>query len=160
MVPGNRSNDLGGGPYNCYIGIYNLLRSERADMKLRIVIIAVLVLLFVGVGAMYLTGNLGIVNPVKLQVEKAIDEDTFVRAYVELAVLAETTPIGTPEYEQAKARILGDMGLTPEKVEKQLASYNDRPDLWRPLWEKVQAELARRSQTTSGDVPSARDTTH
>ncbi|MEW5701971.1 MAG: hypothetical protein AB1792_07060 [Candidatus Zixiibacteriota bacterium] len=129
-------------------------------MKLRLIIIAALVLLFVGVGAMYLSGNLNIVNPVKPQVEEQIDEATFVRAYVELAILAETSPIGSPEYEEAKTRILGGLGVTPEEVEQQLASYNNRPDQWRPIWEKIQAELAKRSQTMSGEAATGRDSAH
>ena len=121
-------------------------------MKLRIAIITIVVLAFAVVVTLYFKGSLGIVNPVRPTIEAPIDDDAFVKAYVELATLAETMPIGTPEYEQAKARVLIGMGLSPEKVEKQLASYNTRPDSWRPIWVKIQAELARRAKASGGDT--------
>lgn len=121
-------------------------------MKIKVAIITVLVLAAVGVVWMYQSGQLGIVNPDNRKVEQPIDDETFVKAYVELAVLAETMAIGTAEYEIEKKRVLEKVGVTPEAVEKQLASYNERPDLWHPLWEKIQAELQKRSQAagTSG----------
>jgi hypothetical protein len=118
-------------------------------MKIKIAIVTILVLAAVGVGWMYQTGRLGIVNPDNRLAEQPIPDDVFVRAYVELAVLAESTPIGTPEYEREKKRVLEGVGVTPAAVEKQLASYNDRPDLWHPIWEKIQTELQKRSAETS-----------
>lgn len=115
-------------------------------MKIKVAIVTVLVLAAVGVVWMYQTGKLGVVDPDNRKVEQPIDDETFVKAYVELAILAETMPIGTPEYEREKKRVLEAVGVTPEAVEKQLASYNERPDLWHPLWEKIQSELQKRSQ--------------
>ena len=129
-------------------------------MKWRIAIIMALVAVFAGVLVLYMNGGLGIVNPENRRVIKdGIDEDVFVKAYVELATLAETMPIGTPEYDREKVRVLGSMGVTPEKVEKQLASYNNRPDQWRPIWEKIQAELAKRAQQSMGAETGAVDST-
>jgi len=79
----------------------------------------------------------------------AINQDQFVKAYVELAILAETMPIGTPEYEREKERVLGRMGLEPSQVEAALAKFNDRPDLWHPVWEKIQAELEKRAGSSA-----------
>ena len=115
-------------------------------MKIKVAIVTVLVLAAVGVVWMYQSGQLGVVDPDNRKVEQPIDDETFVKAYVELAVLAETMAIGTPEYEREKKRVLESVGVTPEAVEKQLASYNTRPDLWHPLWEKIQAELQKRTQ--------------
>jgi hypothetical protein len=118
-------------------------------MKIKIAIVAVLLLAFAAFIYLWQTGKLGIVNPENKKVEgQAIDDSTFVKAYVELATLAESMPIGTPEYEREKKRVLEGLGVTPEAVEKQLASYNDRPELWHPLWEKIQAELQKRSAQT------------
>jgi hypothetical protein len=121
-------------------------------MKIKIAIVTILVLAAVGIVWMYQSGELGIVNPDNRKVERPIDDETFVKAYVELAILAESMAMGTPEYEQEKRRVLEGVGVTPEVVEKQLASYNDRPDLWHPLWEKIQSELQKRAQAsgTSG----------
>jgi len=122
-------------------------------MKIKVAIVTVLVLAAIGIVWMYQTGKLGIVDPDNRKVEQPIDDETFVKAYVELAVLAETMAIGTPEYEREKKRVLEAVGVTTEAVEKQLASYNDRPDLWHPLWEKIQSELQKRTQaagTTGG----------
>lgn len=119
-------------------------------MKIKVAIVTVLILAAVGVVWMYQSGRLGVVNPDNRKVEQPIDDDTFVKAYVELAVLAETMAIGTPEYEAEKKRVLEKVGVTPEAVEKQLASYNERPDLWHPLWEKIQSELQKRSQAAGG----------
>jgi hypothetical protein len=58
-------------------------------------------------------------------------------------------PIGTPEYEREKERVLGRLGLEPSQVEAALAKFNDRPDLWHPVWEKIQIELEKRSGTSS-----------
>jgi len=120
-------------------------------MKTKIAIVTILVLAAVGIVWMYQSGELGIVNPDNRKVERPIDDETFVKAYVELATLAESMAIGTPEYEQEKKRVLEGVGVTPEAVEKQLASYNDRPDLWHPLWGKIQAELQKRAQ--AGGAP-------
>lgn len=119
-------------------------------MKAKITIVAVLVVAAVGLVWMYQSGRLGIVNPQNRLAEQPIDDETFVKAYVELAVLAETMAIGTPEYELEKKRVLERVGVTPEAVEKQLASYNDRPDLWHPLWEKIQTELQKRANPSGG----------
>lgn len=117
-------------------------------MKIKIAIVTVLILAAVGVVWMYQSGQLGVVDPQNRKVEQPIDEDTFVKAYVELATLAETMAIGTPEYEREKARVLEGLGVTSEAVEKQLASYNNRPDLWHPIWEKIQTELQKRAGTS------------
>lgn len=117
-------------------------------MKIKLAIVSVLVLAAVGVVWMYQSGKLGVVDPDNRKVEQPIDDETFVKAYVELAVLAESMAIGTPEYEREKKRVLESVGVTPAAVEKQLASYNERPDLWHPLWEKIQAELQKRTQAT------------
>jgi hypothetical protein len=117
-------------------------------MKIKIAIVTVLILAAVGVVWMYQSGQLGVVDPQNRKVEQPIDEDTFVKAYVELATLAETMAIGTPEYEREKSRVLEGLGVTSEAVEKQLASYNNRPDLWHPIWEKIQAELQKRAGTS------------
>lgn len=124
----------------------------KRQMKIKVAIVTVLVLAAIGVVWMYQTGKLGVVDPDNRKVEQPIDDETFVKAYVELAILAETMAIGTPEYEREKKRVLEGVGVTPEAVEKQLASYNERPDLWHPLWEKIQAELQKRTQAagTSG----------
>lgn len=119
-------------------------------MKTKVTIVTILVLAAVGVVWMYQSGRLGVVSPDNRKVEQPIDDETFVKAYVELAVLAETMAIGTPEYEAEKKRVLEKVGVTPEAVEKQLASYNERPDLWHPLWEKIQSELQKRSQAAGG----------
>ena len=120
-------------------------------MKIKIAIVVVLIAAFVALVYAFRTDKLGIVNPENRRVEgQPIDDSTFVKAYVELATLAEAMPIGTPEYEREKKRVLEGLGVTPEAVEKQLASYNDRPDLWHPLWEKIQAELQKRTAQTSG----------
>lgn len=135
------------------LGVYytaGKFEAHQHCMKIKVTIVTVLVLAAVGVVWMYQSGRLGVVNPDNRKVEQPIDEDTFVNAYVELAVLAETMPIGTPEYEAEKRRVLEKVGVSPEAVEKQLASYNERPDLWHPIWEKIQAELARRTQATGG----------
>lgn len=130
-------------------------------MKWRIAIVIVLVAAVAGVVLLYLNGSLGIVNPDNRRVVKDdIDPDTFVKAYVELATLAETMPIGTPEYDQEKTRVLSTLGVTPEKVEKQLASYNNRPDQWRPIWEKIQAELTKRAKESIGTGSQPGDSTH
>lgn len=117
-------------------------------MKIKIAIVTVLVLAAAAVVWMYQSGQLGVVDPENRKVEQPIDEDTFVQAYVELATLAETMAIGTPEYEREKKRVLEGLGVTPEAVETQLASYNNRPDLWHPIWEKIQAELQKRTGTS------------
>ncbi len=119
-------------------------------MKTKIAIVTILVVAAVGLVWMYQTGRLGIESPQNRLAERPIDEETFIRAYVELAVLAETMAIGTPEYEIEKKRVLEGVGVTPEAVEKQLASYNDRPDLWHPIWEKIQSELLKRTQAAGG----------
>lgn len=75
-----------------------------------------------------------------------MEQDTFVKAYVELASLAERMPIGTPEYDREKARILHEMGVEPEQVEKALEVYNEHPELWRPVWDRIQEELEKRQE--------------
>jgi len=77
---------------------------------------------------------------------QVMEQDTFVKAYVELASLAERMPIGTPEYDREKTRILHEMGVEPEQVEKALAVYNEHPELWRPVWDRIQEELEKRQQ--------------
>ena len=111
-------------------------------MRLKIAILVLLIVVFVVVGLISFSGN--------APESSAIDQDRFVQAYVELATLAETLPIGTPEYEREKARVLGEMGLQPSEVEDALALYNNRPELWRPVWERIQEELARRGEGITG----------
>jgi len=114
-------------------------------MRFKLAIIVVLVLVFGVIGFKYYSGQ--------TTETMAIDQDQFVQAYVELATLAEQMPIGTPEYDREKARVLGKIGLKPEQVEEALAMYNERPELWRPVWEKIQAELEKREPTTGMQTP-------
>jgi hypothetical protein len=106
-------------------------------MRFKLAIIVVLVLVFVVVGFQYFSGQ--------TTETLAIDQDQFVQAYVELATLAESMPIGTPEYDREKERVLGEIGLKPQQVEDALAMYNQRPELWRPVWERIQEELEKRN---------------
>ena len=114
-------------------------------MRVKLAILVVLVIAVVVLGIKFYPG--------KTTEAPAINQDQFVQAYVELATLAEQMPIGTPEYDQAKARVLEKIGLKPEQVEEALAMYNDRPELWRPVWEKIQAELEKREPTTGMQTP-------
>ncbi len=109
-------------------------------MRFKLAILLVLVIVFGVIGFKYYSG--------KTSETMAINQDQFVEAYVELATLAETMPIGTPEYDREKARVLAKIGLKPEQVEEALAMYNERPELWRPVWEKIQAELEKREPAT------------
>ena len=114
-------------------------------MRVKLAILVVLVIAVVVLGIKFYPG--------KSTETMAINQDQFVQAYVELAQLAEQMPIGTPEYDQAKARVLEKIGLKPEQVEEALAMYNNRPELWRPVWEKIQAELEKREPTTGMQTP-------
>lgn len=114
-------------------------------MRVKLAILVVLVVVFGVFGFLYYSG--------KSTETMAIDQDQFVQAYVELATLAEQMPIGTPEYDQAKARVLEKIGLKPAQVEDALAMYNNRPELWRPVWEKIQVELEKRAPTTGMQTP-------
>jgi len=92
--------------------------------------------------------------------DKPLETDQFVTAYVELAKLAETMPIGTDEYNKERERVLAKIGITPAQVEETLAYYNDRPDLWRPIWEEIQTrlsdqikEISQPARPDSSEVP-------
>ncbi len=112
-------------------------------MRIKVIVVVLLILVFGVVGIVYFSDDSGEAF--------AIDQDQFVNAYVELATLAEQMPIGTDEYELAKARVLQRIGLEPGQVEQALARYNERPDLWRPIWERIQDELKERV----GDIEPA-----
>ncbi|GAB4319294.1 MAG: hypothetical protein Kow0074_08800 [Candidatus Zixiibacteriota bacterium] len=107
-------------------------------MVAKIIIVFVLVGLFVA--GYFLFFQEGATGP------QILEQDKFVQAYVELASLAERMPIGTPEYDREKRRVLETMGVTPEQVEKALATYNDHPEMWQPVWERIQKELEKREQ--------------
>ena len=105
-------------------------------MSTKIIIVVLLVAVFVA--AYFLLFQDSSSQP------QVLEQDRFVNAYVELATLAEQMPIGTPEYEREKERVLRAIGVEPGQVEKALAMYNDRPELWQPVWERIQAELEKR----------------
>jgi hypothetical protein len=111
-------------------------------MRIKLAILVLLVLVFGVIGFKYYSG--------KTTETMAINQDQFVQAYVELATLAESMPIGTPEYDREKERVLGKIGLRPAQVEEALAMYNQRPELWRPVWERIQAELEKRGDAVGG----------
>lgn len=111
-------------------------------MRFRLAILVAVVLFFGAVITLFLTGYLSGGGTAGVAGTEPLDADEFVAAYVELAKLAETTPIGTPEYQKARERVLGHIGVTPAQVEETLTYYNSRPDLWRPIWEKIQTQLA------------------
>jgi len=116
-------------------------------MRIKLVILGIVIVAFGVFAFKFYSG--------KTSESLAINQDQFVKAYVELAILAETMPIGTPEYEREKERVLGKLGLEPSQVEAALAKFNDRPDLWHPVWEKIQAELEKR---TGSSAPVIRQT--
>jgi hypothetical protein len=117
-------------------------------MRVKLAILVLLVLVFGVIGFQYYSG--------KSTETFAIDQEQFVKAYVELATLAESMPIGTPEYDREKERVLGEIGLQPAQVEEALAMYNQRPELWRPVWERIQQELEKRGNAVG---EGAMDTT-
>jgi hypothetical protein len=102
-------------------------------MRIKIMILVLLVVGFAVVGFISFSGT--------TPESSVINQDQFVEAYVSLATLAEKMAIGTPEYEREKARILKDIGIEPSDVEEALAYYNERPEQWRPIWEKIQDKL-------------------
>ncbi|MEW5875092.1 MAG: hypothetical protein AB1752_07940 [Candidatus Zixiibacteriota bacterium] len=110
-------------------------------MRIKLVILGIVIVAFGVFAFKYYTGT--------TSESLAINQDQFVKAYVELAILAETMPIGTPEYEREKERVLGKLGLEPSQVEAALAKFNDRPDLWHPVWEKIQTELDKREGSSA-----------
>ena len=107
-------------------------------MVAKIIIVVVLVGLFVAGYVLFFQEGTG--GP------QTLAQDKFINAYVELASLAERMPIGTPEYDKEKERVLASIGVTPEQVEKALATYNDNPELWQPVWERIQEKLEAREQ--------------
>jgi hypothetical protein len=112
-------------------------------MRTRLTILAALVLLFAAVTLLFMKGYLGGRDAMSAG-DEPLETSEFVAAYVQLAMLAETMPIGTPEYDQERIRVLSEIGIKPEQVERTLAYYNERPDLWRPIWEQIQADLVGR----------------
>lgn len=128
-------------------------------MRLKIIIIALLAAAFVAlvlfVYPKFSHDTPEPANPVAAVSDpKGITQDQLVRAYVELATLAETTPIGTPEYDKAKTRVLGQIGLEPGQIEKTLAEYNEHPEKWRPIWDRIQEELTKRNALPVDTTPA------
>jgi hypothetical protein len=129
-------------------------------MRLKIIIIALLAAAFVTLGVFYLRSASNTPEPVSpaaaaVSDPKGITQDQLVRAYVELATLAETTPIGTPEYDKAKTRVLAQIGLEPGQIEKTLAEYNEHPEKWRPIWDRIQEELTKRNALPVDTTPKS-----
>lgn len=120
-------------------------------MRLRLTILIVLVLFFAAMIVVYVVRGMGDGTPTTS--DEPLATDKFVIAYVELAKLAETMPIGTDEYNKERERILLEIGVTPAQVEETLAYYNERPDLWRPIWEEIQTRLAEQLEDVSQPQP-------
>ncbi|HEX9750209.1 MAG TPA: hypothetical protein VGB22_02805 [candidate division Zixibacteria bacterium] len=123
-------------------------------MRLRIIILVLLLVVFGGAIAAF---QLGYVGGPAASIPDTLSEDQLVEAYVRLAQLAEHMPIGTPEYDDARKRVLAEMNTTPERVEQTLAYYNERPEEWKPVWEKIQGRLTDQLEEirTSGQDTAA-----
>lgn len=126
-------------------------------MRLKIIILVLLMAVFGGLVYKFITrpadeASSGTASPAATTDPKKISDDQLVSAYVALATLAESTPIGTPEYEREKTRVLGAIGIEPGQLEKTLAEYNEHPEQWRPIWDRIQEELAKRSGEQGGSA--------
>jgi hypothetical protein len=112
-------------------------------MKTKVVIIAVLVSAVAIIGI--LTTCQG---PGGNSSGQPLDQDTFVKLYVELELVAEQSGIGTEEYDTRRDSVLAIYNTTFEDVTAMLQSYDEDPEKWAVVWEEILAALEKRKDAT------------
>ncbi len=73
--------------------------------------------------------------------EKSIPEDKFIRVYVDLMIVQDTTRLNPLPLDSLKEIVFIKHDITAELYEKTISEYNSTPEDWEEFFDKAIAYL-------------------
>ena len=97
--------------------------------KLIILIFAVILLIIIFI----------VFNSLKTSPE--LSKEKFVEVYVQLSIASEMYETNPDTLEQERKKIFQDNGVSQEEIDHFVKVYNQNPEKWAEVWEKVVRRL-------------------
>ena len=76
-----------------------------------------------------------------LRTSSELSVEEFVEVYVQLSVASEMYDADPAKLEQEREKILEKYGITQEEIDHFVREYNQNPEKWAKVWEKIVRRL-------------------
>ncbi len=73
----------------------------------------------------------------RLKTSSKLSEEKFVEVYVQLSIASEMYDTSSTELEEERKKILEKFGVTQQEIEHFIKEYNQNPEKWAKVWEKI-----------------------
>jgi hypothetical protein len=70
-----------------------------------------------------------------------LSEDKFVEVYVQLSIASEMYDTNPAKLEEERKKIFEKYGVAQEKLDQFIREYNQNPEKWAQVWEKIVRRL-------------------
>jgi len=77
----------------------------------------------------------------RLKTSSELSVEEFVEVYVQLSVASEMYDADPAKLEQEREKILEEFGVTQEEIDHFVKEYNQNPEKWAKVWEKIVRRL-------------------
>ncbi|MCJ7577178.1 MAG: DUF4296 domain-containing protein [candidate division Zixibacteria bacterium] len=76
-----------------------------------------------------------------LKTSSKLSEDKFVEVYVQLSIASEMYDTSSTKSEEERKKILKQYNVTQEEIDHFIKEYNQNPEKWAKVWEKIVRRL-------------------
>jgi uncharacterized membrane-anchored protein YhcB (DUF1043 family) len=77
----------------------------------------------------------------RLKTPSRLSEDKFVEVYVQLSIASEMYDTSSTKLEEERKKILKQYNVTQEEIDHFIKEYNQNPEKWAKVWEKIVRRL-------------------
>jgi hypothetical protein len=81
-----------------------------------------------------------------LKTSPRLSEEKFVEVYVQLSMALETFDADSGDLEQERKKVLDRYGVTQEEIDEFVMDYNQNPEKWAKVWERIVQKLEEKKQ--------------
>ena len=83
-----------------------------------------------------------------------LTSEKFAEVYVKLAIARRASGSDASKWITEKERILKEHNLSSEKINQFIKKYDQTPEKWAPLWEKIISRLQEKQGKLTNPPPS------
>jgi len=84
-----------------------------------------------------------------LKTSSELSQEKFVEVYVQLSVASEMYDTDPAKLKEERKKILKKYSVTQEEIDHFIKEYNQNPEKWAKVWEKIVGRLGEEKEKTN-----------
>jgi hypothetical protein len=84
-----------------------------------------------------------------LKTSAKLSEEKFVELYVQLSIASEMYDTDPAKLEEGRKKIFEKYGVAQEKLDQFIKEYNQNPEKWANVWERIVRRLEEEGDRSS-----------